>query len=218
MPALLWLGIKRARQASAAAVWSLFYTTYLKLHPACRSARRLRVTGRMTWDLDPYAHMQLGEAVRINSGPLFNAVGGHRRVIIALHRGARLSIGRRTGLSGCTIVCKSAISIGDDVLVGGGVLIVDSDLHALAPGDRETPGSGNVRNAPVTIGDRVFIGADALILKGVSVGADAIVGARAVITRDVPNGEIWAGNPARRVGSVATAAVMSGGVSALIES
>src|SRR5688572_33355578 len=119
MPAVAWLGIKRARQAWAAAGWSLWYTTFLKLHPACRSVHGIRVTGRMTWDLDPYAQLQLGEGMRINSGPLFNAVGGHRRVIIALHRGARLSIGRRTGLSGCTIVCKSAISIGDDVLVGG---------------------------------------------------------------------------------------------------
>ena len=201
---VIWLAVKRIRQYMAAFIWSLFYGTYLRLHPACLSIGRLRVTGRMKLDLDPFAHFHLGDGVRINSGALINAIGGHRKTIIALHRGARLAIGQGTGLSSCTIVCKSMIKIGEQVLVGGGTVIVDSDLHALASKDRELPREIAARSAPISIGDRVFIGGGAMILKGVSVGADAVIGAGAIITRDIPSAEIWAGNPARCIGHVST--------------
>lgn len=202
---VVWLAIKRTRQHLAVVVWSLFYRMYLHLHPACLSIGRLRVTGRLKLDLDPFAHFHLGDGVRINSGALVNAIGGHRKTIIALHRGARLAIGRGTGLSSCTIVCKCMIRIGEQVLVGGGTVIVDSDLHALAWKDREQPRDNRARSAPISIGDRVFIGGGAMILKGVSVGADAVIGAGAIITRDVPSAEIWAGNPARCIGRVTDA-------------
>jgi NDP-sugar pyrophosphorylase family protein len=198
LPPLFWLARKRLRHLFAAFWWSGRYRTYLRLHPACRSLGRLRVTGRVHWDLDPYAELHLGDEVRINSGPLINLIGGHRITIIGLLRGARLAIGRGTGLSGCTIVCMSSIEIGADVLIGGGVIIVDSDMHALKPADRSD--ATRVRTAPVSIGDRVFIGMDTIILKGVSIGSDAVIGAGSVVRNDIPAGEIWGGNPARRIG------------------
>ena len=55
----------------------------------------------------------------------------------------------------------------------------------------------NKQNAPIYIKDNVFIGANATLLKGVTIGENAIVGACSVITKDVPANEIWAGNPAK---------------------
>jgi len=62
---------------------------------------------------------------------------------------------------------------------------------------------GRTRVAPVAIGRRVYIGADAIVLPGVTIGDDAVVGAGSVVTHDVPPGAVVAGNPARRISSVA---------------
>ena len=55
----------------------------------------------------------------------------------------------------------------------------------------------NKISAPVSIGDDVFIGTQVMILKGVNIGERSIIGARSLVVKDVPEGEIWAGNPAR---------------------
>jgi acetyltransferase-like isoleucine patch superfamily enzyme len=121
-----------------------------------------------------------------------------------------LEIGEGSTIVGAVFMCASRIVIGRRVLISYQVTIADSDFHPLdvetrrldaiatAPG-----GDGSTRppltTRPVTIGDDVRIGIGALILKGVTVGAGARIGAGAVVTRDIPSGETWAGNPARRV-------------------
>ncbi|MFR2288129.1 MAG: acyltransferase, partial [Akkermansia sp.] len=90
--------------------------------------------------------------------------------------------------------------IGNDVKAGFGVHIMDSDFHALDPEARRGPDDLlQRRSAPVRIGENVFIGAGTFILKGVAIGDNAIIGACSVVTRSIPAGEIWAGNPARRI-------------------
>jgi carbonic anhydrase/acetyltransferase-like protein (isoleucine patch superfamily) len=204
VPATFWVVAKAARQRFATAFWSSYYGAYLRLHPACRAIGQLRVTGRMKWDLHPSGELYIADGVRINSGSLVNAVGGHRRTIIAVHDHARLVIGKGTGLSGCTVVCQHQVEIGQNVFIGGGAFIVDSDLHPLRAEDRTPHNHREVRRAPVCIKDRVFVGADVLILKGVTVGAEAVLGAGSVVARDVPSGEVWVGNPAKRVTTMGT--------------
>jgi acetyltransferase-like isoleucine patch superfamily enzyme len=92
------------------------------------------------------------------------------------------------------------VSIGNRVLVGAGALIIDSDAHPLHPEDRLR--GACPANSPVEIEDDVFIGARAIILKGVRIGQGAVVGAGAVVTSDVPAFTIAAGNPARVVAEV----------------
>jgi acetyltransferase-like isoleucine patch superfamily enzyme len=79
--------------------------------------------------------------------------------------------------------------------VGGGTKIYDTDFHWLEFEKRISEPGG--KTAPVIIKDGAFIGAHCIILKGVSIGEKSIVGAGSVVTKSIPDGEIWAGNPAK---------------------
>jgi maltose O-acetyltransferase len=106
--------------------------------------------------------------------------------------GAELRIGPRAFVNGCMFHAKSRIQVGADCLFGFGARIVDADLHAL---DVETP----ERIDPIEIGDRVWIGADATVMRGVTIGDDTVVGARSVVTRSLPARVLALGAPARPV-------------------
>jgi acetyltransferase-like isoleucine patch superfamily enzyme len=131
-----------------------------------------------------------------------NSIGVNQPVILtAWGKGSSITIGKNVGMSGCSITALERIVIGDRVLIGAGVLIMDNDAHPLTREERErgdTPAT-----APVHIGDDVFIGARAIILKGVNIGSDAVVGAGSVVTKNVPVNAIVAGNPARVIGRIA---------------
>jgi acetyltransferase-like isoleucine patch superfamily enzyme len=101
-------------------------------------------------------------------------------------------------MNGSMIVANEAIIIGDDCMIGGQCRILDSDFHGIEANKRRLPGI----TKPVIISDNVFTGLEVMVLKGVHVGKDAVIGARCVVTKDVPCGAIVAGNPIRIIGSV----------------
>ena len=112
---------------------------------------------------------------------------------------ARVSVGSGTHLNNnCVIAAEHrSIRIGRDVLIGAGVVIVDSDRHSLDPRRRrESPPDAA---ADVTVGDNCFIGAGARIMKGVTIGRDSVIGSGSVVVSDVPANAVAAGNPARVV-------------------
>ena len=150
--------------------------------------------------------IRIGERFSAHSRSRGNAIGVFQPVIItAWGHGAEVIIGDDVGMSGCSITAENRISIGHRVLIGAGALIIDSDAHPVAPGDRaqRLP----ARTAPIEIGDDVFIGARAIVLKGVKIGAGAVLGAGSVVVKDVPPYAIVAGNPAKPVGTVPYEAV-----------
>lgn len=106
-------------------------------------------------------------------------------------RGATIRIGNGTYLNrGVEIVAARSVTIGKDCKIARDVIIMDTDQHAL-------PGR-TLDSKPVDIGDRVWIGARAIILKGVTIGHDSVVGAGAVVTKDVPPHSVVVG-PAAHV-------------------
>ncbi len=113
-------------------------------------------------------------------------------VRIDVARGARLDIGHGTYLNRNTlVVCHREITIGRDCMISWDVVILDSDEH-------ERPGI-NGASAPVRIGDRVWIGCRTIVLKGVTIGDGAVIGAGSVVTRDIPAYSLAVGQPARVV-------------------
>lgn len=109
-----------------------------------------------------------------------------------------IELGEGTHLNNCvTIVSEGpGVSIGRKCLFGPGVHVYDSDFHPLDAGLRESTAP---ERAYVEIGDEVFLGTSAIVLKGVKLGAGSVVGAGAVVASDVPAGAIVAGNPAKVV-------------------
>lgn len=108
------------------------------------------------------------------------------------------------GISSTAIVCQDRVEIGNNVNIGGNVVIYDTDFHSLKPLDRlnrEADVKGT-KTKPVKIEDNAFIGAHSTILKGVTIGKNSIIGACSVVTKNIPDNEIWAGNPANFIREV----------------
>lgn len=115
---------------------------------------------------------------------------------IAVRSGGRCSIGNGVFINrNVTLVCRLSVSIGDNVLIGPGVSIFDHD-HDFGS---EDPGAQFIC-APIEIGAGSWIGAGAVILKGVSIGEGSVVGANAVVTRSVAPNTVVGGVPARPLG------------------
>lgn len=130
-----------------------------------------------------------------------NSIGVNQSVIIkTTSANALIFIGDNVGVSGCSISASVSISIGNGTLIGSGVLITDNDAHAVHPDLRKD--NFYTLGRPVTIGKNVFVGARAIILKGVNIGDGAVIGAGSVVTKDIPAMSIAAGNPAVVVGQI----------------
>jgi acetyltransferase-like isoleucine patch superfamily enzyme len=108
--------------------------------------------------------------------------------------GRHVAIGKRTVINrGCYLDGRGGLTIGEDVSVS-------PDCYLLTLGHDPRDPEFGAKAGPVSIGDRAWIGARALVLPGVAIGEGAVVGAGAVVTRDVEPYAIVAGNPARKVG------------------
>ena len=161
-----------------------------------------RFVGLPIIKLVPGAQIKLANDVLVNSRNESNSAGlPHPTILAALSPRSSIVIGDGTGISGASISARCAISIGKRVLIGAGACIWDNDFHPLDAQQRREHPTANALGSAIEIEDDVFIGARALILKGVKIGRGAVIGAGAVVTRDVQPGKVVAGNPARVVGS-----------------
>jgi acetyltransferase-like isoleucine patch superfamily enzyme len=132
------------------------------------------------------------------------------RTSIAAGEHARIVIGDGTFIANASVVASQLVAIGARCLITGGVTIADSDFHPVGAADRLadtialSPVGDRTRRPPlearsIIIEDDVWIGWNATILKGVRLGAGAIIEPGSVVTRDVPPGARVMGNPARLV-------------------
>ena len=107
--------------------------------------------------------------------------------------GNRVFVGRDTEFN-----IIERLVVGDDCLIASGCIFIDHD-HGM---DISQPMSKQEQpSAPILVGDGAWLGASVIVLKGVQIGEGAVVGAGSVVTRSIPNLEIWGGNPARKIGS-----------------
>lgn len=173
---------------------------YMTVDPSARLENGFR--------LDLLATPQDRSYVRVGARSAVNA-----QIIFESPHGS-VEIGERVWFGGGRIICRSGVTIGNDVTIAWGVCLYDHDSQSLDwrrradtvrhfyeeqadPSCYDRIDWTDVKTAPIVIEDRVWIGFDAVILKGVRVGEGAVIGARAVVARDVEPYTVVAGNPAR---------------------
>ena len=111
--------------------------------------------------------------------------------------GSKIIIGNNVGISGATLNSAEEIRIGNNVLIGSGCIISDTNSHPIEYGSRVINDMSKTKTAPIYIKEGAFVGARCIIMKGVTIGAHSIVGAGSVVTKSVPDNCIVGGNPAR---------------------
>ncbi len=108
--------------------------------------------------------------------------------------GAIVEIGNKTYINhDSEIRCRERVTIGDNVSIAYNVLIQDSDYHTMY----NEEGNPKPETLPITIEDNVWIGANAIILKGVTIGEGSVIAAGSVVTKSAPAQSLVGGNPAR---------------------
>jgi len=140
--------------------------------------------------------ISIGNSVRLRSSHTSNLIGINRPCILSTHGGAGnfIKIGEGTGLSGTVIGAFSQITIGKNVKCGASTVITDSDWHIDDP--RSSP------PRPIVIGDNVWLGVNAVVLKGVTIGENSVIGANSLVVKDIPANVIAAGNPCKVIKSI----------------
>lgn len=195
--------------------WRAFYGGML--HHRLRSTRAIWVGSRTVLEGAERITVRDGGALRIGLGS-FGLSSRHDTSVVRVREGAsmvcdgvvslqrgvrvvvdsgRLTIGHGTNVNGVgtKILCATEVTIGRDCTFSWDVQVLDTDFHAVTRDGLQLPSA-----APVRIGNRVWVGTRAVVLKGVTIGDGAVVAAGAVVTRDVPAGAVVAGMPAVVVG------------------
>lgn len=161
--------------------------------------------GLVDFNIHKTSIFQINDNLVLINSRKYSVLGKCNPCKITVGKNAKLVIGSKVGMSNVTIIAYNNISIGSNILLGGGVIIVDTDFHSLSHTDWHTDADNvNMKTSPVIIHDNVFIGMDAIILKGVEIGMNSIIGAGSVVSKSIPANEVWAGNPARFVKKVIT--------------
>jgi acetyltransferase-like isoleucine patch superfamily enzyme len=165
------------------------------------SLRLARLRGReLSWSGKPLFYegwpifrsdgpLALGENCRLRGGPT--------RTRLITRNGGRIELGARVGINfGTEVYAEHLVRIGDDVAIGPLVSIYDTNFHPVGEGDA-------ISSGPVEIGANAWIGRQALILPGVTIGEHSVVASGSVVVADVPPRTLVAGNPARAVREIA---------------
>ena len=168
------------------------------------------------------SNVEFGEGFYCETAQIFRHLRSRKRkaVVIGKHvscyagcsfaiaENGTCTIGDFTLLNGALIMAEDKIDIGSHCLISWNVGIADSDFHplepaqrlidaqALAPFFKDRPARPKLKTAPVRIADNVWVGMNAVILKGVTIGENSIVAAGSVVTKSIPPNTVVAGNPA----------------------
>lgn len=150
-------------------VWNFFRINILKIFSRCK------IKSSLVQLISPETEIELGKNSRIN----FNGrVHSEKNVLISAKDGGELTCGNLYINRNSMIVCRENISIGDGTTIGPNVVIYDHD--------HDIQQCGKLKKEKVVIGKNVWIGAGAVILKGVTIGDNSVVAAGTILSKDVP--------------------------------
>lgn len=154
----------------------------------------------------PTAKIKIGDNFTFTSGEAFNPLCRNIRGCIYANENSTIRIGDNVGISSACLWAKARIEIGNNVKIGGDCILMDTDAHSLdfrIRNSKQMHENGQsldtflANSKPIFIEDDVLIGTRCIILKGVTIGARSIIGSGSVVTKNIPNDCIAAGNPCK---------------------
>lgn len=201
---LVWAALKMMSRFTRAAaemflMFRLVLTFFHEFHHLAKLKARfpsLNIGVPSTIRFDDIAAVQLAEGISIGSYSeiVVLASDSHSSVAGRLVIGSHVIIGKGTNIR----AAGGEISIGAKTMLAQNVTLIASN-HLMALGIDYQHQGWDERKVGVGIGENVWIGSGAIILPGVTIGKNAVIAAGAVVTRSVPEGEVWAGIPAKCV-------------------
>lgn len=146
-------------------------------------------------DIKSGAKVSFGKNIWINN---YHNTGWFTNAMIHVGSNATLTWGNNSGANGALIFCDNSITIGNNVNIGGGTRIYDTDFHPIDWKLRmHSTRADDTKTAPVVIEDNVFIGTGCIIGKGRHIGARSVIAAGSVVVKDIPSDCIAGGNPCK---------------------
>ena len=141
------------------------------------------------------ADIQVGKNLTMISNSFFSEIGVDHPVIIRLlNKNSKLRIDNNVGISGGSICVAKEVVIENEVMLGSNVLIAETDFHSVEPYNRRYS-KDSARAEKIVVKNNVYIGMNTIILKGVTIGENTVVGAGSIVTKNIPPNVIAAGNP-----------------------
>lgn len=163
---------------------------------------KIRVFGFPIISISKNSKINVGKNLVLISHSYFSEPGVNHPVILrTLNSSAKIVIGDNVGISGGGICAAEEVILGNNVMLGANTFITDTDFHPIDPENRRFSRE-NVLNRSVVIKDNVFIGMNSLILKGVTIGENSVIGAGSIVTRNIPPNSIAGGTPAKVIKSI----------------
>lgn len=168
--------------------------------------KHLHIYNKISLNKHKHSYFKIGNNCLITSGFDYNPLCKGVKCSIKTEENAQLNIGSNCEMSSPCIWAHNRIDIGDFVKIGGDCIILDSDCHSLDWTIRDSNkcdengiklDKKNAKSAPIKIGNHVMLGARVIVLKGVSIGDNSIIGSGSVVTKDIPANCIAAGNPCK---------------------
>jgi len=192
-------GVRINRIALSGSITTLIMK-FQMLSKGIKYGSKVRFNGISHFFRMPESSIIIGNYNRFRSDFTSNLVGINRKCLIAtLRKKAMLTIGDHCGLSGTVIGAAKNIEIGDRVLFGANSFVTDFDWHNSDPELRHQ----ECHNAKsVKIENNVWLGMNTIVLKGVTIGENSVIGANSVVVGDIPSNVIAAGNPCRVIKSI----------------
>ena len=193
--------LSRVYEETKQVIVTLLSTGFFRLQcfmSGCSCGKNIEVYGkvilRSSWE-----GVEVGDRVQLISSSWRCSAGAlnHPVRLRTFMRGAKIILETGCGLNGTSITSRSSVvRIGEGTIIAPNVTITDSDFHIPWPPEGRMQYSGTEHDAPIDIGKRVWIGANTIILKGVTIGDNAVIGAGSVVIKDIPANVLAVGNPA----------------------
>ncbi len=155
----------------------------LKYGKKCKMKIINSIRGKLIIDIEKNGNLNIGKFL-MTRGPLY----------LYVCKDAKLQIGDNVFFNhNCSITAMKDVSIGDNCMFGNNLVIVDHNHENILDHD------DLYSMQEIRIGNNVWVGANCTILKGVKIGDGAVIAAGAVVTKDIPENEVWGGVPAKNI-------------------